>query len=276
MMKLGMRTAAGVASCCTAALSLFGIQPAGAGPLGGPVHVVKPSAGLNTNQSSNWSGYNIGAAYPQVPKGTTFTAISGVWVVPTATQHTAGQAEASATWVGIGGGCVTDNCSVTDSTLIQAGTEQNVSKTGQATYGTWWEIIPAPSINTSLAVSPGQRVYVGIKEVKPGVWRIVIKNLSTGKSFVKTTSYSSSMDTAEWIEETPLEIGGSGSGLAHMPNLGVVHFGAGTLNGANPGFRTIDEMQLDNNGQILATPSAPNSTTNGFNDCTYATTCAAP
>jgi hypothetical protein len=276
MLKLGMRMAAGTATCCAAALSLFGIQPAAAVPLGAPVHVVKSSSAVNTNQSSNWSGYNIGAAYPQVPKGTTFRAISGVWTVPTATQHTAGQAEASATWVGIGGGCVTDNCTVTDSTLIQAGTEQNVSTTGQATYGTWWEIIPAPSVNTPLAVAPGQRVFVGIKESKPGVWRIVIKNLTTGQVFAKTVPYTSSMDTAEWIEETPLVIGGGGSGLAHMPNLGVVKFRQSTLNTANPGFRAIDEMQLSNSGQILATPSAPNSTTNGFNDCTYATTCAAP
>jgi hypothetical protein len=276
MIKSGMRIAAGMVSCATAGLSLFGIQPATAVPLGAPVHIVKPSTALNTNQSSNWSGYNIGAAYPQVPAGTTFTAISGVWTVPTASQHTAGQSEDSATWVGIGGGCVTDNCSVTDSTLIQAGTEQNVSKTGQASYSTWWELIPAPSINAKLAVAPGQRVYVGLKEVKPGVWRIVIKNLTTGKTFTKTTPYSSSMDTAEWIEETPLVVGSGGSGLAHMPNLGVVHFVRSTLDGANPGFQPVDEMQLNNNGQILATPSAPNSTTNGFNDCTYATTCAAP
>jgi hypothetical protein len=51
---------------------------------------------------------NIGADYPQVPTGTTFTSVSGEWTVPAATQHTKGQAEDSASWIGIGGGCVTD------------------------------------------------------------------------------------------------------------------------------------------------------------------------
>ena len=52
--------------------------------------------------------------------------------MPTATQHTAGQAEASSDWIGIGGGCVDAGCTVTDSTLIQTGTEQDVSATGAA------------------------------------------------------------------------------------------------------------------------------------------------
>jgi hypothetical protein len=268
----------GAACSSVTALSLFGAPAAAVARFASPVHIVRHvGMAVNTNQSNNWSGYNIGADYPGWT-GTTFTSISGEWVVPKATQHTKGQAEDSASWVGIGGGCVNDNCSVTDNTLIQAGTEQNVSKSGAASYGTWWEIIPQPQTSTSLAVEPGQTVKVTITESTstPGDWSIVIKNLTTGKSFSTTTPYSSSMDTAEWIEETPLEIGTTGSGLAAMPNLGSVHFKDATLNHANPKFATIDEMQLSNNGAILATPSAPNSTKNGFNDCTYKTTCAAP
>jgi hypothetical protein len=241
------------------------------------VHVVAPRVGVNTNQSSNWSGYNIGADYPGVPTGTTFKSISGEWTVPTATQHTTGQAEDSASWVGIGGGCVEDSCTVTDNTLIQAGTEQDVSSTGQASYDAWWEIIPETETEISLPVTAGNKVQVNISESStPGSWTIVIKNLTTKKSFSTTQTYSSSMDTAEWIEETPLEIGGGGTGIAAMPNLTKVKFEEGLLNGANPKFATIDEMQLSNNGQILATPSSPNKTLNGFNDCTYATSCSAP
>ena len=52
----------------------------------------------------------------------------GTWTVPTATQHTAGQAEASSDWIGIGGGCIDAGCTASDSTLIQTGTEQDVER----------------------------------------------------------------------------------------------------------------------------------------------------
>src|SRR4051794_41947190 len=55
----------------------------------------------NANQSSNWFGYNQGALEQN---GKLFNSISGDWTVPTATQHTAGQAENSSDWIGIGGG----------------------------------------------------------------------------------------------------------------------------------------------------------------------------
>jgi hypothetical protein len=243
------------------------------------VHIVHVRGGkVNTNQSDNWSGYNIGIDYPQVPAGTTFTNISGEWTVPTAKQHTKGEAEYSASWIGIGGGCVTDNCEVTDSTLIQAGTEQDVSSAGKASYDAWWEIIPEPETEISLPVTAGNKIYVSIDEADtPGIWSITIDNLSTGRSFSTTTPYSSSMDTAEWIEETPLEIGTSGTGLAAMPTLGTVHFTDATLNAANPRFQTIDEMQLaTSSGQVIATPSAPGPKRNSFNDCVWKRTCAAP
>ena len=74
-----------------------------------------------------------------------FNSISGDWTVPAATQHTSGQAEASSDWIGIGGGCVDAGCTVTDSTLIQTGTEQDVDATGAPSYSAWWELVPAPS-----------------------------------------------------------------------------------------------------------------------------------
>src|SRR5207244_6764514 len=87
-------------------------------------------AAVNANQSNNWGGYNQGA----VQKGTIFTSISGVWVVPTATQHVSGKAESSSSWIGIGGGCPESTCTAPSATLIQEGTEQDVSKGGTASY----------------------------------------------------------------------------------------------------------------------------------------------
>src|SRR3954447_9599387 len=83
----------------------------------------------NTNQSTNWFGYNLGT----LERGETlFNAITGDWTVPAATQHTRGQDEYSSDWIGIGGGCVDAACTAGDSTLIQTGTEQDVDTSGNA------------------------------------------------------------------------------------------------------------------------------------------------
>src|SRR5206468_2812963 len=84
---------------------------------------------INANQSGNWSGYNQGTLEKTVsatnPK--LFTSVAGDWIVPTAAHHNGGPTDQySSSWIGIGGGCVNSNCLLTDNTLIQAGTEQDV------------------------------------------------------------------------------------------------------------------------------------------------------
>ncbi|MCU1448563.1 MAG: hypothetical protein JWP02_733, partial [Acidimicrobiales bacterium] len=120
------------------------------------------------NQSNNWSGYNQGAIERG---GTLFHQVSGDWTVPTATQHKSGEAEYSSTWVGIGGGCIDSGCLLTDSTLIQAGTEQDVDAAGHASYSAWWELIPLPGITIdAFPVKAGDRVHFDIRETLPEVW----------------------------------------------------------------------------------------------------------
>ena len=271
------RIAAGFVAAITAGWTALAVSPAGAGggfAAGGLVSVPHPSVGFAANQSSNWSGYNKG--YLESGR-TLFHSISGEWVVPSATQHVANQAEFSSSWVGIGGGCVSANCLVTDNTLIQAGTEQDVSKGGVASYSAWYELIPAPSTTVPLAVSAGNKVIVSVTQTLPAVWKITIRNVSTGKAWSKTVPYSSSYMTAEWIEETPLVFGTGGAGLSALPNLGAVHFDHATTNGVNANLKSSEEMQLvDSNNNVIATPSAPDAERDGFNDCTWATSCAVP
>jgi hypothetical protein len=239
------------------------------------IHVVHVAGGqAGTNLSNNWSGYNIGASYPGEPTGVTFTA-AGKWTVLAATQHTRGQAGHSATWAGIGGGCITDNCSVTDSTLIQAGTEQDVSK---ASHGARWEIIPEPQTKVTRLVTAGDKIKVSVSETTtPGHWSVVIDNLTTGRRFSTRTPYCSSMDTAEWIEETPLIIGTGATGPTAMPNLGTVHFTSASLNGVNPRFQAVDEIQLvTGSGKVVAAPSATGPDLASFNDRIWRMACAAP
>ena len=261
-----------------AALVLAAPGAGGALPAARPVHgalisVAGHGISGKTSTSNNWSGYDEGF----LDNDTTFDAISAEWTVPTATQHTPGQAESSATWIGIGGGCVDSGCTVTDNTLIQAGTEQDVAADGTASYSAWWEIVPVPSIASSITVHPGDLISCSIAQTVPEVWAITLKDVTDNQSFTETVPYASSYLTAEWILETPLEIGTSGTGISALPNLSTTHFSDATVNGKGAALVPSEAVQLiDANGNPLATPSAPNTAANGFDDCAYATTCAAP
>jgi hypothetical protein len=241
----------------------------------GQLHHHRPLLAVAANQSNNWSGYNQGTLEKH---GTTFHQVSGDWVVPKATQRVRRQAEYSSSWVGIGGGCVDAGCLIGDSTLIQAGTEQDVSASGKASYSTWWEVIPAPSVTTTLPVTAGNHVHVDIHEIAPEIWTITIKNVSTGKSFSTKLPYTSTYATAEWIEETPVVIDNSGNiSVGPLPALSRVTFDQGQTNGRAPHLVSSEEIQLvDFKGKVLATPSSPDPDTDGFSDCAYATSCAAP
>jgi hypothetical protein len=233
-----------------------------------------PHAKANTNQSNNWFGYDQGT----LEQGTKlFNSITGDWTVPTASQHTSGQAEASSDWIGIGGGCIDAGCTATDSTLIQTGTEQDVAAGGGASYSAWWELVPVPSLTISgMSVSPGDHMHASIAEVVPNanVWKIQINDVTKGESFSTTVPYTSTHGTAEWIEETPLEIG-TNAGLASLPNLTNPAFTSGTTNGAPVKLKTSEQIQLtDSSGKVIGTPSAPNAQLDGFNACAWATTCS--
>ena len=257
-------------------LSTFSLLGATSGGVGGATAVSHARiAVLNANQSNNWSGYNQGT----LEQGTTlFNQVSGDWTVPTATQRTARTAEASSAWIGIGGGCIDAGCATTDSTLIQAGTEQDVDATGHATYSAWYELIPAPSLTVSMAVRPGDLIHADIHEVVTGshVWSITMNNRTNGQSFSTTVPYSSTRGSAEWILETPLGISTGGVGLSNMPNLSTTHFNNAKRNNVNANLKASEEMQLVSGSTIVADPSAPDSDANGFNDCTYASSCATP
>jgi hypothetical protein len=228
---------------------------------------------LNTNSSSNWFGYNQGTLEQD---SKLFNSITGDWTVPTATQHTAGQAESSSDWIGIGGGCIDAGCTATDNTLIQTGTEQDVDATGAASYSAWYELVPAPSLNVTMTVAPGDHMHASIAETVAGsnVWNITLQDVRRGETFNTTVPYSSTHATAEWIEETPLLIGAN-AGFASLPNLSNPAWTSATTNGASAGLKSSEEMDLiDSGSNVIGAPSAPNATANGFDECTWASTCS--
>jgi hypothetical protein len=230
----------------------------------------------NTNQSNNWSGYNQGTLEQN---GKLFNSITGNWTVPTASQHTSGEAEYSSDWIGIGGGCIDAGCTATDATLIQTGTEQDVDSSGAASYSAWWEVIPGPSLTiTSMTVHPGDVMHASIAEAvaDSNVWTITINDTTDGQSYTTTVPYSSTHATAEWIQETPLILG-TNAGFAAQPNLTSPAFDLATTNGQPANLKSSEEMDLiDSSGKVIGAPSAPDPDADGFNVCAWAGTCAAP
>jgi peptidase A4-like protein len=227
------------------------------------------------NESQNWFGYNQG----EIEKGVAFHSISADWSVPTATQHVRGEAEYSSTWAGIGGGCVDPSCNVIDNTLIQAGTEQDITSSGVAVYTAWWEVLPGPSMAISgMAIGPGDHMSLMIAETRQSseVWSLTLKDVTRHESYSRTMPYSSSYASAEWIDEAPVVVG-TAAGIAPLPNLTVTTFDTATANGFKAGFTTSEEMQLvDSNRHVVGSPSPPDAEADGFNDCTWTSSCSAP
>jgi hypothetical protein len=272
-----MRSLATRAAVVAGALALAAVlaaqASAGIRPSHGQVLKIAPGASLNTNQSSNWFGYNQGSLELG---GKLFNSIAGDWTVPTPSQHSAGQEEFSSDWIGIGGGCVDAGCNVGDNTLIQTGTEQDVDAAGHPSYSAWWEIIPGPSLTiTSMTVGAGDHMHASIAETVAGsnVWNITLQNVTRGQTFTTTVPYSSSHLTAEWIEETPLLLG-TNAGFAALPNLTNPAFDLAKVNGANANLNASEEIQLiDSNGNVIGAPSAPDAQRDGFAVCAWATSC---
>lgn len=257
------------------------VSVAAAGLVFGTVAGAAAPAGATTldmNQSNNWSGYNVSILGGVQP----IKSVSAQWIVPTASAHQRNQDEYSAMWIGIGGGCIDSGCVAADATLIQVGTEQDVSANGTTSYSAWWETIPAPSV-TAFSVNPGDQMYASITEgTVPETWNIVLQDRSNGQSFTGLVNsepmpYSSDYSTGEFILETPVVTSSSGAAIGTMPNLAGPAFDLATVNGANPGLTTSDAIQLvDANGNVEATPSAPDSDTDGFAVCTWASSCSTP
>ena len=267
----GYRAGLVLAAAGLVALGIGGAAPA------------RASARVNTANSGNWSGYNVNILQDGLAP---VTSVSATWTVPKVSQMTPGQAENSAAWVGIGGGCLDPSCTAGDATLIQAGTDQSVDASGNPTYSAWWEIVPAPSIpDFGMTISPGDSITVVISQGRvPETWDVTISNNTTGQTDQVASDqsvplpYPSDYTTADYIFESPL-VPASG-GFASLPKIdsGPITFDDALLNGRNPGLNASEAVHLvDGNNNVQALPSAPDSTGDGFNVCANAVaSCPAP
>ncbi|MGB8779234.1 MAG: G1 family glutamic endopeptidase [Candidatus Bathyarchaeia archaeon] len=160
--------------------------------------------------SSFWSGYTVASDlnYPQP----SVTSVNGSWTVPTVNVSVGNSF--SVAWIGIGGQF--------DSTLIQAGTEQDSTR-GQGTYSAWYELLNESVVTIdSLNIMPGDRITASISLLVPtnSIWSIEIHDVTNEQSFQKNVFYDSSMLSAEWIVERPT----INNRLATLADFGQVTF----------------------------------------------------
>jgi hypothetical protein len=126
-----------------------------------------------------------------------------------------------------------------------------------------------------MTIAAGDHMHSSIAELVPGsnLWTIVLQDVTRGETFTQTVPYSSTHLTAEWIEETPLLLG-TNAGFAALPNLTSPAFTAATVDGQPANLKASEEIQLiTSSGSVIGAPSAPNTTADGFDACTWATTC---
>jgi hypothetical protein len=187
-----------------------------------------------------------------------FSAISGSWQVPSPTGNST-NTSADSSWIGIGG--------VTTSDLIQIGTVNTVSASGQVSSSGFYELLPGASITVpGLSISAGDQMTANIDEVSSGQWVMTITDTTSGQSFVKDVSYSSSNSSAEWIEEDP-----SYSAHHQIPfdNFHTVNFEAASTvsNGSTENLNTSNAQPItlvSSQNQPIATPSSIGSDNASF------------
>jgi hypothetical protein len=219
----------------------------GSGPKAlAPVNPAAPPSGTSSGSdppatggyaSLNWAGY--------VAINGGYTSVSGSWKVPNPTGN-GSTMTADSSWIGIGGAFSSD--------LIQTGTMNFVSSSGQVTSAAFYELLPDAALEiAAMNISPGDLMFATIIETSAANWQISLTDNTTGQNFSANVSYSSSHSSAEWIEEDPSFLNGS---LVPFDNFGKSLFSSSLANNASISANAGKPITLVNNSfQALAFPS---------------------
>ena len=218
--------------------SVSGLTPTSPPPASSPSTPPTTTGYLSTN----WSGY--------LAANGTFTSISGSWNATNATGN-GSSTSADSTWIGIGG--------VTTNDLIQVGTQNIISASGQISTSAFYELLPDYSQTVpGVTVSEGDSMTASVTEISIGQWTISITDKTDGQSWTSTVSYVSSLSSAEWIEEDPSY--GSGRLIPFDSFHGAVFAGGLTMENGRSVNITASTSQpvtmVNYSGQPIAVPSA--------------------
>lgn len=219
-----------------------------------------PRSVSGTTQVSyyNWSGYADSSSTPQE-----FSAVSGKWIVPTATCTS--EDRITATWVGLDG--------FLNGTVEQDGTSEQCFQ-GTAFYYSWYEMYPSGSIVVASTVKPGDKITASVKRTGTSYALKVTDSTTSGNniSVTKTCALATCTDeSAEWIGERPvLSTTGMVPLAQYKPALSFTsasETAGGTTQTISTGPSPNQIFMIDSTGNYeLATPSSLNSTGNAFTD----------
>ena len=211
------------------------------------IHLIRPAMhgtapmaafgrSANAAASQNWAGY---AAHAK-----TYKQISASWVEPTA--HCTGSRTFSSFWVGLDG--------YNSKSVEQTGTEVDCSG-GHARYSAWYEMFPAPPVNFSNPVHPGDHFTGSATFTGSGHYTLVLKDITQGWSHtVHKTRTGAHHSSAEVIAEAPSTFGGA---ILPLTNFGTAHFSNAKVNGAAMGrANPIKIIMVNGSGRAKASVSA--------------------
>jgi hypothetical protein len=188
------RTLAAVLAVAAAAVAAYEAVSAPPADAGAATHR-RYALRAGTETSSNWAGY--AAVAPTGAGASAFTSVTGTWQQPAATCSVESAGYASATWVGLGG------YDLSSQALEQLGTDADCTNAGKPVYYMWYELVPAPPVNVTLPIHPGDTITASVN-VSGGVVWLWLRNRTTGKQFSKKVPMDSpDLTSADWIVEAP-------------------------------------------------------------------------
>jgi hypothetical protein len=228
----------------------------------------------NQANSKNWSGYIV----TKFESAESYTSAQGTWTVPTVSHFVGFPAEYSAVWVGIGGYCKNINCTLTDRTLIQVGTAQNVAASGFTDYYAWYELLPGFQKPIPLEINPGDTVTASLEcaancSALRQSWTLSMVDQTTPGSWSQTFTYASRELSADWIVEAPALSGR----ILPLADFDTVVFGPDTANGSTPSLSfSANGLVMNDPRKQTSNPSDPTGDLTGFATCWDDGTALAP
>lgn len=197
----------------------------------------RSSVHSTTVSSTNWSGYAATGS------AGSFTSVSASWTQPAVTCTS--KTTYSSFWVGLDG--------YSNSALEQTGTEADCIG-GRATYGAWWEVLPASESAYSVTVKAGDSLTASVTRNSSGTFTMTLTDSTEGWS--KSTTHAGSSgyqdSSAEVIAEAT-EVNGK---IANLSNFGTVTFNNATADGTSLGSYSPNEIIMAGSSDTKAQPGS--------------------